>query len=68
MKFAIDRFEQDIAIVVTDDGNTYNIPKALLPKEAKEGNVISAFVDRQETDEKKQEVKNLLNSLFNETE
>ncbi|MBQ2897048.1 MAG: DUF3006 domain-containing protein [Clostridia bacterium] len=68
MSFTVDRFEAEFAVVITDDGSSYNIPKALLPEDAKEGSVINISLDKRKTEQKKQEVKNLLNSLFDETE
>lgn len=66
MSFVIDRFEREIAVVVSADGKIYNISKALLPECAKEGDVINITVDKEETENRKQEVKNLLDSLFDE--
>lgn len=66
MSFSIDRFEGSIAAVVSDDGKTYNIPKALLPENAKEGDIINIIVDEKKTGNKKNEVRNLLNDLFDE--
>ena len=65
MTFIIDRFEEDLAVVEMN-GISYNIPKVLLPDDAKEGDAIITQVDKNQTENKKQEAKKLLDSLFNE--
>ena len=67
MSFIIDRFEGEFAVVEAT-GKTYNIPKDLLPSDAKEGSVIEISVNEAETDKRFKEAKSLLKSLFNETE
>ncbi len=67
MSFIIDRFEGEFAVVEAI-GKTYNIPKDLLPSDAKEGSVIEISVNEAETDKRFKEAKSLLKSLFNETE
>lgn len=63
MKFVIDRFEGDIAVLVNDI--TLNIPRSILPKDAKEGDVIvlEIKVDREETDRLRKEVEDKLKYL-----
>lgn len=63
MKFVIDRFEGDIAVLVNDI--TLNIPRYILPKDAKEGDVIvlEIKVDREETDRLRKEVEDKLKYL-----
>lgn len=65
MTFIIDRFEGEFAVVEAQ-GKVYNIPKALLPEGAKEGDVIATRVETQETEIRKAQAENLLNSLFDE--
>jgi hypothetical protein len=48
---SLDRFEgkhKSIAVLVTDDGETINIPKALLPAGAKAGDVLTFSLERDE--------------------
>ncbi len=48
---SIDRFEgkgKDIAVLVTDDGETLNIPKSLLPPKSKPGDVLKLSLERDE--------------------
>ncbi|HOL55499.1 MAG: DUF3006 domain-containing protein [Dictyoglomi bacterium] len=63
MKFIIDRFEGDIAILVNDI--TLNLPRSILPEEAREGDVISIEIkiDREETERLRKEVEDKLKSL-----
>ena len=65
MTFIIDRFEGEFAVVEAE-GNFYNIPKILLPPNAKEGDVITTAIDTKETESKMTEARNLLDDLFNE--
>lgn len=65
MTFIIDRFEGNMAVVELGD-NFYNIPKALLPENAKEGDVITTEINEKETKVKKAEARSLLDDLFNE--
>jgi hypothetical protein len=46
---SIDRFEgakKEIAVLVTDDGRSFNLPRWLLPKDAKAGDVITLAIER----------------------
>jgi len=60
MKFVIDRFEGEYAVVETDNGFV-NVPKILFP-DACEGDTIDIQVIKEET--KKEELKNRLDNLF----
>ena len=63
MTFIIDRFEGNFA-VVEKDGQTYNIPKNLLPPGAKEGSVLDISLNEEKTSEAEKEAENLLDELF----
>lgn len=44
LQFSLDRFEgdaKDIAVLIDDDGETLNVPRAFLPKGAKAGDVLA---------------------------
>ena len=46
---SIDRFEgpkKEIAVLLTDDGRTVNLPRWLLPKGAKAGDVLKVSLER----------------------
>ncbi len=64
MKFTIDRFEGDFAVVELPCGKMIDCPKALLPDNAKEGSVISISVDEAATSEKLKKNTERMNKLF----
>lgn len=61
----IDRFEGDMA-VIEYEGKTFNLPRNLLPTEAREGNVIkiSISVDREETEKRQKRIQELMDDVF----
>lgn len=69
--FSIDRFEGDFAICENKQTNEMvNIEKSLLPNNSKEGDIIKLengiyVLDVQSTNKEQEEVKNLVNNLFN---
>ncbi len=63
MKVIIDRFENDFAVIEIENGKTISVPKILFPN-AKEGDVISIIVDKEETKKRKEKIQNLINDLF----
>ena len=63
MKVIIDRFEGDYAVVEIDKEKFVNLPKELVPN-AKEGDIIIIRVDHEETNKRKEHVKDLMNQLF----
>ncbi len=63
MKVIIDRFEGDYAVVEIQKGSCVNIPKILLGS-AKEGDVITIDIDKDETLKRKNRIDNLMNDLF----
>ncbi len=60
----IDRFEGEFAIIEIGGGITVNMPKLLLPENAKEGDVIKIIVDEEETSARENRIKNKMNRLF----
>lgn len=64
MKVIIDRFEGKYAVVETENGEFENMPRSLLPKGACEGDVVSISVDKNETENRKSKIKNLMDNLF----
>ncbi|MDF2676263.1 MAG: hypothetical protein K0Q97_556 [Bacillota bacterium] len=64
MKIIIDRFEGDFAVVELQNKQMVNIPKAIIPPEAVEGDVISIEINKEETAERKNKIKNLMNDLW----
>ncbi|WFD08721.1 DUF3006 domain-containing protein [Tepidibacter hydrothermalis] len=64
LKFVIDRFEGDYTVVELDNKTIAEIPKILIPKDAKEGDVLEIRVDVEETEKRKNEINNLMDDLF----
>jgi len=67
IKLTLDRFEDDNAVLVTDDNKTAIWPSSLLPKETKEGSVIYFALtnDLKASADSKQLAKNILNEILN---
>ena len=63
--FIIDRFEGQYAIIEINR-RTFHIPKTLLPKDAKPGDVIKIqiTVDKDATETRKQAIDKLADELF----
>lgn len=66
--FIIDRFEGQWVVIATDDRNTFNIPRSLLPTNAKEGDVVTltVVIDQNTTQKQRQKAKQLLDNFFDE--
>lgn len=66
--YIIDRFEENFAVIECEDKSTFNIPRAILPRNAKEGDVIilSAKINKAATTEFKNQHKGLLDNFFDE--
>ena len=64
MKIIIDRFEGELAVVELPNGNMINCPKAMLPDDVKECDIISIVVDEKATEEKKKSLTDRMNRLF----
>ena len=61
----IDRFENNWAVIEYGK-KTFNFPKDLLPKEAKEGDVLKfdITIDREETEKRRKAIEDLAKDLF----
>ncbi len=66
LKFVIDRFEEEYAVVELENKDIVNIPIKILPKEVKEGDVIKILVDYEETAIREELIKEKFNNLFEE--
>jgi hypothetical protein len=64
MEVIIDRFETDWAVVTLKNGTTVDMPRILLPDEAKEGDVIVIRIDRARTGKLRQEVDGLMKDVW----
>ena len=72
MKFTIDRFEGDFAVLEDENLKMIDIKKDFLPNDAKEGDIIikqkdgSYIIDSTFTKQRKEHISKLLNGLFEE--
>jgi hypothetical protein len=61
----IDRFEEDKAILEIGD-EFITIPRSVLPKEAKEGDVLNIVIDADETTARRDKIETMMKKLFKE--
>ncbi|MBR5236377.1 MAG: DUF3006 domain-containing protein [Clostridia bacterium] len=61
--YIVDHIEGDKLIVETEDEQFYAIEKALLP-EAKEGDCITLYINKEETEKRREKMREILNQLF----
>ena len=64
MKVIIDRFEGEFAVVELDDKTMADLPKVLVPGDAKEGDTIEIRVDLEDTKSRKERIKKLTKDLW----
>ena len=64
MQLIIDRFEGEVAVCEYEKGKTLDLPTALLPADAKEGDVLRLTVDREATEQQKNYAESLRKRLF----
>ncbi len=64
MKFIIDRFEGDIAIIEISENKFVDMPRVLIPNDANEGDIINICVDKDATQERLSNIKKLEESLW----
>jgi hypothetical protein len=63
MIWIIDRIENNIAVCEVDT-KTIDVPLSALPNGVCEGDVISLTIDKKQTDDRKENINKLMNSLF----
>lgn len=63
MIWIVDRIENDIAVVEIGE-KTVDIPLFALPENTKEGDVITLNIDENEAKKRKDNITNLMNTLF----
>lgn len=66
MNFIIDRFEGDYAVVELKNKEIVDIPRVILPVEAKEGDLINISIQKTETENREKRIQDKFNSLFSE--
>lgn len=69
MRVVIDRFEENYAVCEKEDRTMINLEKSLLPKEAKEGDVLvlqdgTISIDKYATQKRKNEINDLMEDLW----
>lgn len=64
MKIIIDRFEGDLVVAELQNKQMINIPKAIIPPEAVEGDVISIEIEKEETEVRENYIKGLMDDLW----
>lgn len=64
MKVIVDRFEGKFAVVELPDRTPVNMPRALLPEETKEGDVIDIIVNHAATKERRETVRKLMKDVW----
>ena len=64
--FIIDRFEEGVAVLCDDNSGIYMVPRAILPINAKEGDVVrlTTALDRRATAVRRRAAKNALRGFF----
>lgn len=68
-KFTVDRIEEDKAVLECENSDFVTLEVKTLPKNIKEGDVLcfeenSYFLDKDETEKRRQKIKSLMDSLF----
>jgi len=63
MKVIIDRFEGDFAVVEIDLDAFVELPRILIP-DATEGDVVEIIVRKDQTNERRETIENLMNQVF----
>ena len=68
-RFTVDRIEEDKAVLECENGDCVTLEVKSLPKNIKEGDVLcfeenSYFLDKEETEKRRQKIKSLMDSLF----
>lgn len=68
-KFTIDRIEENKAVLECENGECVSLDVKSLPKNIREGDVLcfeegSYFLDAQETEKRKEHIKDLMSRLF----
>jgi hypothetical protein len=64
----IDRFEEQWAVVEFEGEKNFNIPRSLLPDNAREGDVLAfnVKIDEAETERRRKEIEKLTKDIFAE--
>ena len=71
--FSLDRFEEDTAVLIAQDGGIFHVLARFLPTGTREGDLLALrsgqwIILREETDKLRDELFDLQESLFDEDE
>lgn len=66
MKFIIDRFEDECAVIELFNGEITEIYKNILPIDAKEGDILEIIIHKDETLERKKCIQDRFEKLLND--
>ena len=64
MKFVIDRFEGQTAVIETDNEKIVRIEKSLLAPNCKEGDIYEIIYLQNETEQRRNEIQKMKDRLF----
>ncbi|HHV32522.1 DUF3006 domain-containing protein [Caproiciproducens sp. LBM24188] len=64
MKYTIDRFEGEFAVVELENQQFVNIPRSAIPMEAKEGDILNVQVDHEETEKRRKHIQKLMDDVW----
>lgn len=64
MTWIIDRIEDNMAVIEPENTSVFSIPLTALPNGVKEGDVLELSVNQAETENRKEKIDKLMNSLF----
>ena len=70
MRYFIDRFEGDTAVLEDENKEFLNVPKSILPENSNESDCLvfkdgKYIIDEETTKELKEEISDLMDELFN---
>ncbi|MCI7085823.1 MAG: DUF3006 domain-containing protein [bacterium] len=70
MRYIIDRFEGDTAVLEDENKEFLNVPKSILPENSNESDCLvfedgKYIIDEETTKELKEEISDLMDELFN---
>lgn len=64
MRYTIDRFEENFAVVELEDKKFVNVPREVVPPEAKEGDIIFSTVDNAGTKEQRKKIEEIMKTMW----
>ena len=64
MKFIIDRFEGEFAVVELENREMINLPICIIPQGTKEGDILKIIIDQEETTSRKRRIEEKFKRLF----